>query len=134
LFFIHLTSRATEAVASSTGDTIGGLLNATLGNLTELMVAITALKAGHFMLVKASIAGAIVTNSLFQLGARFFLGGIRHHLQVFNREAAHMQSGLKRLGKLRTVGGLEREGAAWTSNRATISDSPIRGEVLIDLQ
>jgi Ca2+:H+ antiporter len=41
------------------------LLNATLGNLTELIIAVTALHAGQYMLVKASIAGAIVTNSLF---------------------------------------------------------------------
>ena len=63
-----LLSRATEAVASRTGDTIGGLLNATLGNLTELLIALAALRAGQYVLVKASIAGAIVTNTLFMLG------------------------------------------------------------------
>jgi Ca2+/H+ antiporter len=57
-----LLSHATEAVAAKTGDAIGGLLNATLGNLTELIIAVTALHAGQYMLVKASIAGAIVTN------------------------------------------------------------------------
>ena len=60
-----LLSHATESVAERTGDAIGGLLNATLGNLTELIIAIAALQAGEYMLVKASIAGAIVTNSLF---------------------------------------------------------------------
>src|SRR6201989_1389976 len=69
-----LLSHATEAVAEKTGDAIGGLLNATLGNLTELIIALTALHAGQYMLVKASIAGAIVTNSLFMLGASFVLG------------------------------------------------------------
>ena len=64
-----LLSHATESVAAKTGDAVGGLLNATLGNLTELMIALTALRAGQYMLVKASIAGAIVTNSLFMLGA-----------------------------------------------------------------
>src|SRR5262245_40939640 len=63
-----LLSRATENVAAKTGDAIGGLLNATLGNLTELVIAITALRAGMLDLVKASIAGAIMTNSLFMLG------------------------------------------------------------------
>jgi len=63
-----LLSRATESVAAKTGDAIGGLLNATLGNLTEFVIAITALRAGLFELVKASLAGAIVTNSLFMLG------------------------------------------------------------------
>ena len=58
-----LLSHATESVASKTGDAIGGLLNATLGNLTELIIALTALHAGQYVLVKASIAGAIVTAS-----------------------------------------------------------------------
>jgi Ca2+/Na+ antiporter len=47
---------------------VGGLLNATLGNLTELIIALAALHTGEYMLVKASIAGAIVTNLLFMLG------------------------------------------------------------------
>ena len=64
-----LLSHATESVAAKTGDTVGGLLNATLGNLTELVIALTALHAGQYTLVKASIAGAIVTNTLFMLGA-----------------------------------------------------------------
>ena len=76
-----LLSHATESVAAKTGDTVGGLLNATLGNLTELVIAITALRAGQYMLVKASIAGAIVTNTLFMLGASFLLGGLKHHAQ-----------------------------------------------------
>ena len=63
-----LLSHATESVAAKTGDSIGGLLNSTLGNMTELVIAITALQAGQYTLVKASIAGAIVTNSLFMLG------------------------------------------------------------------
>src|SRR5499425_108739 len=63
-----LLSHATESVAAKTGDAIGGLLNATFGNLTELVIALTALKAGQYALVKGSIAGAIVTNSLFMLG------------------------------------------------------------------
>ena len=89
-----LLSRATEAVAARTGDTVGGLLNATLGNLTELVIALTALRAGQYMLVKASLAGAIVTNSLFMLGMSFLLGGLREHTQDFNRMSARLQSGL----------------------------------------
>jgi calcium/proton exchanger cax len=66
-----LLSHATESVAAKTGDAVGGLLNATLGNLTELVIALAALRAGQTMLVKATIAGAIVTNTLFMLGRRF---------------------------------------------------------------
>jgi Ca2+:H+ antiporter len=87
-------SRATEAVATRTGDAVGGLLNATLGNLTELVIALAALRAGQYMLVKASIAGAIVTNSLFMLGASFLLGGLQHHIQEFNRNGARLQASL----------------------------------------
>jgi Ca2+:H+ antiporter len=89
-----LLSHATESVAEKTGDTVGGLLNATLGNLTELVIALTALRAGQYMLVKASIAGAIVANTLFMLGVSFLLGGLKHHLQEFNSSNARLQAGL----------------------------------------
>ena len=89
-----LLSRATESVGAKTGDTVGGLLNATLGNLTELIIALTALRAGQYVLVKASIAGAIVTNTLFMLGASFLLGGLKHHVQEYNRNSARLQAGL----------------------------------------
>jgi Ca2+:H+ antiporter len=89
-----LLSHATESVAAKTGDSVGGLLNATLGNLTELVIAIAALQAGQFTLVKASIAGAIVTNALFMLGVSFLLGGLRYHVQEFNRIAARFQAAL----------------------------------------
>jgi Ca2+:H+ antiporter len=89
-----LLSHATESVAAKTGDTVGGLLNATLGNLTELVIALAALRAGQYTLVKASIAGAIVTNTLFMLGASFLLGGLKHHVQEYNRGSARLQSGL----------------------------------------
>jgi Ca2+:H+ antiporter len=89
-----LLSHATESVAAKTGDTVGGLLNATLGNLTELIIALSALGAGEYTLVKASIAGAIVTNTLFMLGASFLLGGLKYHVQEFNRVNARVQAGL----------------------------------------
>lgn len=89
-----LLSHATESVAVRTGDSVGGLLNATLGNLTELVIALAALRAGEYMLVKASIAGAIVTNTLFMLGASFLLGGLEHHVQEYNRVSARLQAAL----------------------------------------
>jgi Ca2+:H+ antiporter len=88
-----LLSHATESVAAKTGDAVGGLLNATLGNLTELVIALTALAAGQHMLVKASIAGAIVSNTLFMLGASFLLGGLKHHTQEFNAANARLLAG-----------------------------------------
>jgi Ca2+:H+ antiporter len=89
-----LLSHATESVAEKTGDAAGGLLNATLGNLTELVIAAAALRAGEYALVKGSIAGAIVTNTLFMLGASFLLGGLKYHLQEYNRATARLHAGL----------------------------------------
>ncbi|MEE4144696.1 MAG: calcium/proton exchanger, partial [Halieaceae bacterium] len=89
-----LMSHATESVASKTGDGVGGLLNATFGNMTELIIALTALKAGEYMLVKASIAGAIVTNTLFMLGMAFVLGGLKFHVQEYNKVNARVLSSM----------------------------------------
>jgi Ca2+:H+ antiporter len=89
-----MLSLATESVAAKTGDAVGGLLNATLGNLTELVIALAALQAGEYMLVKASIAGAIVTNALFVPGMSFLLGGLKYHVQEFNHVSARVQSSL----------------------------------------
>ena len=89
-----LLSHATEAVAFRSGDMVGGLLNATLGNLTELLIALAALHAGQYVLVKATIAGAIVTNTLFMLGMSLLLGGVKYHVQEYNRNSARLQAGL----------------------------------------
>src|SRR3954465_11562017 len=76
--------RATEGIAAYTGPTLGGLLNATLGNLAELIIAILALRAGLQSLVKASITGSILGNLLLVLGAAQLAGGLRHKVQRFS--------------------------------------------------
>jgi Ca2+:H+ antiporter len=58
------------------------------------VIALTALAAGQYLLVKASIAGAIVTNTLFMLGMSFFLGGLKYHTQEYNRISSRLQSTL----------------------------------------
>ena len=98
-----LLSRATEGVAAKTGDAVGGLLNATLGNLTELVIALTALRAGMFDLVKGSVTGAVVTNSLFMLGGAFIVGGIRHRVQEFNSATSRMQTGMLLLAAIALI-------------------------------
>ena len=75
---------ATEEIAGYTGPTLGGLLNATLGNLAELIIAILALRAGLVDLVKASITGSILGNLLLVLGAAQLAGGLRHKTQRFS--------------------------------------------------
>jgi Ca2+:H+ antiporter len=76
--------KATEEIATYTGPTLGGLLNATLGNLAELIIAILALRAGLIDLVKASITGSILGNLLLVLGAAQLAGGLRHKVQRFS--------------------------------------------------
>src|SRR4051812_29250059 len=87
-------SHATEGVAAKTGDTIGGLLNATLGNLTEMVIFVAALRQGMTELIKASIAGAVVTNSLFMLGMSCLVGGLKHKVQTYNKPNAVTQTSL----------------------------------------
>ncbi|AJD42510.1 calcium/proton exchanger protein [Rhizobium gallicum bv. gallicum R602sp] len=120
-----LLSHATESVAAKTGDAAGGLLNATLGNLTELVIALAALRAGEYTLVKASIAGAIVTNTLFMLGASFLLGGLKYHFQEFNRASARLQSGLLFLATIAllmpsAVAGVESTSAAAAAQKLSL--------------
>jgi Ca2+:H+ antiporter len=83
-----LMGRATEELAIRSGPTIGGLLNATFGNATELIIAFFALQAGKFDVVKASITGSIIGNLLLVLGLAIFLGGLRYPKQTFSRQSA----------------------------------------------
>ena len=79
-----LIGESTENLAHHTGDAIGGLLNATFGNFPELIIAIIALQAGLYEMVRASLVGAILANLLLATGASFLVGGIRHHSQNYN--------------------------------------------------
>ena len=83
-----LLGTATEELAGHTGPTVGGLLNATLGNLAELIIATLALRAGLVDLVKASITGSILGNLLLVLGAAQLAGGLRYKRQQFNPQLA----------------------------------------------
>ncbi|MEJ2754008.1 MAG: cation transporter, partial [Chloroflexota bacterium] len=83
--FAGILGDATEALAEKTGPRVGGLLNASLGNLAELIIAIVALSAGRLDLVKASIIGSILGNLLVVLGLSLLLGGLKNGTQRFNR-------------------------------------------------
>ncbi len=85
---------ATENLAVKTGPTIGGLLNATFGNATELIIAFFALRAGKIDVVKASITGSMIANMLLVLGLALFLGGLTHKKQIFNKDVAGALSSL----------------------------------------
>ncbi len=81
---------ATEVLAARAGPTVGGLLNATLGNAAEFIIALLGVRAGLGVVVKASLTGSILGNSLLVLGASFLAGGFRHREQRFNARAARM--------------------------------------------
>src|SRR5262245_346748 len=75
-----LIVHSTEHLATYTGPALGGLLNATFGNLPELIIAMVALRAGLLDMVRASLIGALLANLLLALGIAFLLGGLRHHV------------------------------------------------------
>jgi len=86
-----LIGESTEEIAARTGPRVGGLLNATLGNAAELIIAIFAIKEGLLELVKASITGSILGNLLLVLGGSLLFGGLKNGIQEFDRR----QSGVK---------------------------------------
>jgi Ca2+:H+ antiporter len=89
-----LMSDATEHLAARAGPGIGGLLNVTFGNAPELIIAFFALLEGLQEVVKASLVGSVLGNSLLVLGASMVAGGFNREKQTFNRTAAHVQAGM----------------------------------------
>src|ERR1051326_3117669 len=100
-----LIGESTEQLAIRLGSQRGGLLNATLGNLTELIVGVFLIAAGEFTVVKATLIGSIVGNLLLVLGLSFAAGGVRHKSMEFNPQAAsvHASSLLLAVAKDGTV-------------------------------
>lgn len=89
---------ATEEIAVVVGPQLGGLLNATFGNATELILAIVALKQGLIGVVKATLTGSIIGNLLLVMGFAMFLGGIRYKEQNFQPIAARLNASTMNLG------------------------------------
>ncbi len=90
----RLIGNSTEQLASYTGDAVGGLLNATFGNLPELIIAIIALNAGLHEMVLASLAGAILANLLLAMGLSFLVGGMKFHNQDYNPVGVRVYSSM----------------------------------------
>ncbi len=87
-----LLGEGTEQLVVHTGPKIGGMIQATLGNAAELIIAFVALKAGNHELVKASITGSIMANILLVLGMSLLYGGLKHGLQTYDRGLTGMAS------------------------------------------
>lgn len=92
--------RSTDEIACYCGQKIGGLLNATFGNATELIIAFVAMKAGMFDVVKASLAGSVIGNILLVLGMSMFAGGLKYKTQTFNRNSINITSSMLLLAVL----------------------------------
>jgi Ca2+:H+ antiporter len=89
-----LMGEATEEISFYSGPRIGGFLNATFGNATELIIGFFAMKAGLFDIVKASIAGSVIGNILLVLGVSMLIGGLKYKTQHFNRQAIEVSSSM----------------------------------------
>ena len=89
-----LLGRATEHLTTHVGAGIGALLNASLGNAAELIIALVALREGLHDVVKASLTGSILGNILLVLGISMFAGGMKYERQKFNQTAAGMGASL----------------------------------------
>jgi Ca2+:H+ antiporter len=83
---------ATEELGAHLGHRVGGILNATVGNVGEIIIAVFALKAGLIDLVKASITGSIIGNLLLVFGASVTVGGLKHGVQRFDARSAGMNA------------------------------------------
>ncbi len=89
-----LMGKATEQLSENVGEGLGGLLNATLGNAAELIIALFALRAGLHDVVKASITGSIIGNVLLVLGLAVLAGGLRYRTLSYNPTAAQLATTL----------------------------------------
>ena len=83
-----LLGAATEQISHHTSDTLSGLLNATFGNATELIVSFFALRRGLLQVVQVSLLGSILSNTLLVLGCACFAGGLTQHNPSFSRVAS----------------------------------------------
>ncbi len=87
-----LMGRATEELAARSGPGIGGLLNVTFGNAPELIIALFALGQGLHEVVKASLIGSVIGNTLLVMGAAFFIGGLGRKEQTFSVTGVGVQT------------------------------------------
>lgn len=86
--------KSTDVISVYAGQKIGGLLNATFGNATELIIAFVAMKAGMFDVVKASLAGSVIGNILLVLGMAMLVGGLRFPIQRFNKASINITASM----------------------------------------
>jgi len=89
-----LMGKSTDVISCYAGQKVGGLLNATFGNATELIIAFVAMKEGMFDVVKASLAGSVIGNILLVLGMSMLAGGLKYKTQTFNKHSINITSSM----------------------------------------
>ena len=89
-----LMGKGTEEISFYAGPKVGGFLNGTFGNATELIISFFALKKGLFDVVKSSIAGAVIGNVLLVVGASMLAGGLKYKTQKFNSKVNEVSSSM----------------------------------------
>ncbi len=97
-----LIGQSVEEIAEHTGERIGGLLFATFGNATELIIGILALSKGLVDVVRASIIGSVLGNVLLVLGVAVCVGGFKYGRLHFETRSASQYASLLAL----STGGL----------------------------
>ncbi|EED21985.1 conserved hypothetical protein [Talaromyces stipitatus ATCC 10500] len=124
-----MLSYATEEIALRTGETLGGLLNASFGNAVELIVAIIALVHNEFTIVQTSLIGSMLSNLLLVMGMCFFFGGINRIEQKFNEVVAQTAASLLALAVASLI--IPTAFHKWASGGATHTDELSRGTSVI---
>lgn len=124
-----MLSYATEEIAMRTGETIGGLLNASFGNAVELIVAIIALVDKEVLIVQTSLIGSMLSNLLLVMGMCFFFGGVNRLEQHFNPVVAQTAASLLALAVASLI--IPTAFHAW-SGAGTVGIAPLsRGTSII---
>ncbi len=113
---------STEELAAHTTPAVGGLLGATFGNATELIIGLFALRAGLIEVVKASITGSIISNLLLVLGTAMLAGGWKREKQTFNRTSVLAAGSMLFIGVIALVMPAIFLQTTSTSSMATVED------------
>jgi len=92
--FAERLGYVTEQLAMHTNETIGGLLNATFGNATELIISLSALNQGLYRVIQLSLLGSILSNLLLVMGCAFLAGGMRFKTQRFGTISGQINASL----------------------------------------
>lgn len=89
-----LIGKATEDVAAKVGETAGGLLNATFGNVVEMLLCIAGIRNNEIIVVQCTLLGSILSNLLLVMGCAFLAGGLFYPVQRYNQAGAATQCSL----------------------------------------